>query len=389
MASGVGVVKMRILIHGLAVRRHGGTARHLFNFVPALGAYGAEHEYLLFVDDMVLLPDCLPKNVSVYRQTVRSAIGRALWDSYILPRLVRELDVDVVWNLVGFGAIKSPVPQIMFQRAPSYYCHHYWTAVNARARFVLRLRRWWQYQIMRQTAHIITPTAAMREMIRASHPDLPMERFSVVPHAYNSAALEGALTIELKQMIDDLPQMAVKLLYVGHILPYKDLPFTLDVFAAAQQRSSRPLVWFLTIGKEDWPEGYAAFVNQIQERGLTDTVKILGKLPGSTIGALYRACDIVLFPSLCESFGWPMLEANSLSKPLFIADTPLNRELAGPGGCYYPTGNRSEAIARLTNLVNSSSLWAERGQMGYKHFQATSLDWQQYVENCLEISAQV
>lgn len=378
---------MRILIHALAVRQYGGTARHLFNFIPALGAHGAEHQYLLYVDHAALLPT-LPTNVTVEQVSVRAALGRVAWDVQQLPRLVRQTRADAVWNLLGFGALDAGAPQIMFQRAPGYYCRYYLDAVQGRERREAKLRRWWQAVIMRRSAHIITPTAAMRDMIRHHHPDLPPTQFTVLPHAFNPAALAGEWPDALETRFAQLPENAVKLLYVGHILPYKDLLFMLDVVAAAAKQMERPLYWFLTIAREDWPDGYDAFVAKVRQLQLEEQVIFLGKVPGPVVGSLYKACDLLLFTSLCESFGWPLLEAISLSRPILAVDVPLNRELAGAGACYYAYGDHTGTVTQLCNLLQDRQAQTYLGQAGYAHFCQTHVSWEEYVTRCHAITQQ-
>jgi len=378
---------LQILIHALAVRQYGGTARHLFNFIPALGKYGADHRYLLYVDRDALLPP-LPANVQVQQIGVRSSLGRVHWDVQQLPQFVRQSKADAVWNLLGFGALDAGVPQIMFQRAPGYYCRYYLAAVQGRELWEARLRRWWQAVIMRRSAHIITPTAAMRDMIRHHHPDLPTAQFTVLPHAFNPVALTGEWPDALRLRFAQLPEQAVKLLYVGHILPYKDLLFMLEVVAAAAKRLDRPLYWFLTIAREDWPAGYDAFVAKVHELHLEEQVILLGKVSGPVVGALYKACDLLLFTSLCESFGWPLLEATSLSRPILAVDLPLNRELAGAGACYYTYGDHADAIQKLHRLLQEPQAQAQLGVAGYAHFSQTHVNWADYVTRCHQITEQ-
>lgn len=377
---------MKILIHALAVRQHGGTARHLLSFVPALGRYGTQDEYSLYVDRDARLPSSIPANITVHRVYVRSSLGRVNWDTFHLPQIAQQMQADAIWNLVGFGAFKSPVPQIMFQRAPGYYCRYYLENVSVKTRLASFLRREWQAAIMRRSSQMVTPTAAMRDMIRHCHPDIPEDRFTVLHHAYESSVLQGDLPNHLVDRINSLPENAVKLLYIGHILPYKDLEWLMDVFAETRKHLQTPLYWFLTIAEQDWPEGYQRFMQKRQVLGLEDTVVILGKLPGEYIGPLYRNCDLVLFPSLCESFGWPMLEATSLSKPLLAVDRPLNRELTGKGALYYKVGDTRDAVEKLIKLVVDIKLRSQLGAAGFEHFQMTHVTWAKYIETCRSVT---
>lgn len=379
---------LHILIHALAVRQHGGTARHLFNFLPALGEYSPENYYTLYVDEDALLPQ-IPPNITVHRVSVRSSWRRVIWDTTKLPAIAKQKNVDAIWNLLGFGMLDTSIPQIMFQRVPGYYCHHYLNAIGRRTRWESILRRWWQACVMRRSMHIIPPTAAMREMIRYHHPDLPQEKFTVLHHAFTPTALDGELPDKWQIHLGRLPDDAVKLLYVGHILPYKDLEFMLEVFALAQQRSTSPLYWYLTIASEDWPEGYARFVEKRKELGLEEKVILLGKLPGEIVGAWYQACDIVTFTSLCESFGWPLVEATGLAKPMLAVDVPLNRELAGAGAKFYNKGDREGAVSMLLSLAEDRDERQRVGKLGREHFEKTHVNWEQYITCCQAVTTRV
>jgi len=173
-------------------------------------------------------------------------------------------------------------------------------------------------------------------------------------------------------------------LYVGHILPYKELDVLLEAFQLVTQSIHRPVRLVLTIAREDWPKGYDAFVRQVKTRGLERKVKILGKIPQLAIGHLYRACDVVAFPSLCESFGWPLVEATSLGIPVLAADTPVNREMAGEGALYFAPRDVTSVAEQLQKLLEDEQLRAMVGAAGGAHFERTHLTWPEYVQRCLE-----
>jgi glycosyltransferase involved in cell wall biosynthesis len=52
--------------------------------------------------------------------------------------------------------------------------------------------------------------------------------------------------------------------------------------------------------------------------------------------SLYDGLDAFVFPSLCESFGFPLIEAMARGVPVVVARTPSNVEIAGAGALTFP-----------------------------------------------------
>ena len=60
--------------------------------------------------------------------------------------------------------------------------------------------------------------------------------------------------------------------------------------------------------------------------------------------ALYARSTALLFPSLQEGFGWPLIEAQACGCPVFTSDLEPMNEIGGPGACYLDPRN-PEAMA--------------------------------------------
>jgi len=65
--------------------------------------------------------------------------------------------------------------------------------------------------------------------------------------------------------------------------------------------------------------------------GIADIIENHGELSPREIDHLYRTLHVFVFPSLCESFGFPMVEAMAYGIPLLVADIDSNIEVAGSG----------------------------------------------------------
>ena len=54
-----------------------------------------------------------------------------------------------------------------------------------------------------------------------------------------------------------------------------------------------------------------------------------GFVPSRTLPLLYSGCDLMVYPSLFEGFGFPIIEALACGAPVICSDTSSMRELAG------------------------------------------------------------
>jgi glycosyltransferase involved in cell wall biosynthesis len=92
----------------------------------------------------------------------------------------------------------------------------------------------------------------------------------------------------------------------------------------------------------------------VQQHGLKDHVAFLGPVPQRQMGALYRMCDLVVCSSLCESFGFSLIEAMAHDVPIVAADIPISREICGDAALYYSPLDASAAAAAIFAALSES-----------------------------------
>ncbi|MBK9322821.1 MAG: glycosyltransferase [Bdellovibrionaceae bacterium] len=69
-----------------------------------------------------------------------------------------------------------------------------------------------------------------------------------------------------------------------------------------------------------------------------------GMIPHNQAMVLYKKAKAIIFPSICESFGLPLLEAKSLDIPILASELDYVRDLVDPIESFDP--NSSKSIAR-------------------------------------------
>jgi glycosyltransferase involved in cell wall biosynthesis len=123
---------------------------------------------------------------------------------------------------------------------------------------------------------------------------------------------------------------------------------------------------------------------ELAERvGISHAIVDLGAVTPEALANLYRACDVLLFPSLYEGFGWPPLEAMASGLPVVCTRAGSLGEVIGDAALTCePEDVRglADAVARvLTSEAVRDSL-AERGLERARLF-----DWKRTAARVLDV----
>jgi glycosyltransferase involved in cell wall biosynthesis len=113
-------------------------------------------------------------------------------------------------------------------------------------------------------------------------------------------------------------------LHVGQVGFYKNVAGCLRVVARLR-REGLPVTFVR--GGHRMTRQQLALAEQL---GVSEAVTELGPLSADQLADLYRACDVLLFPSLYEGFGWPPLEAMASGLPVVCSQAgSLGEVVAG------------------------------------------------------------
>lgn len=122
-----------------------------------------------------------------------------------------------------------------------------------------------------------------------------------------------------------LPEKYV--LYLGTNNPHKNLEGLIKAFAQIAENPCHSEVKLVIAGS--WDDRYPQSKRVAEELGVKDRVLFLGLVEEADLPALYRGATLFAFPSLCEGFGLPVLEAMACGTPVACSNIPSLSELVG------------------------------------------------------------
>lgn len=115
--------------------------------------------------------------------------------------------------------------------------------------------------------------------------------------------------------------------------------------------------------------GAEAFLRRIQAPDLEGAVDVVGGVGDAELCRLYRGATGLLFPSLEEGFGLPILEAMQVGTPVLTSDVSATAEVAGDAALLVDPTNTDSIAAGILRLGGSPDLREELSRRGLKRVQ--------------------
>jgi len=157
------------------------------------------------------------------------------------------------------------------------------------------------------------------------------------------------------------------LLFVGALEPRKNIPGLIEALKIIHKAGEKIV---LAIAGRDG-EASAIVREKIREENLGAYVKILGYIPDRAVRDLYRIATVFVFPSYCEGFGLPLVEAMSSGLPIAAASGGALPEVGTNAALYFDPNDAEEMAEKILFLLRSGEArkaLAETGRRRVKYF---------------------
>ena len=265
-------------------------------------------------------------------------LARLVWTQTALRAHLRRARAEALLNLMVEGVLASPVPQVtvIHDVLPLHYPAEY-----PRQQYYFRH---YVPRVLAASRRVIVSSASTRRDIEHFYPRVSVERLRVVAPGYDARRFVPAPPASSAR-----PPYA---LYVGNVMPHKNLVRAVEAFAATRARAEARLV----IRGWGRPHNVAALREAIARFGVERHVDWTPYAAGDELADLYRGARMVLLPSLYEGFGMTALEAMACGTPVLTSCTSSMPEVVGDAALLVdPLDARAIADA-MTRLFTDDAL---------------------------------
>ncbi|RCJ39280.1 mannosyltransferase [Nostoc punctiforme NIES-2108] len=291
----------------------------------------------------------VPSNLTPDHGT-KGHFNRLLWTQFQLPQIYKNLKSSLLF---------SPLPE-----APLYTdCRFVVTSFDmiplrfAKGLSPLRAyHRYYTPQVFKQAQHIICISQTTAKDITDFY-EIPASKITAIPLAHDRTHF---LPLNLPT--------SNYFLYIGRQDPYKNIQRLISAFAALPNCKDYEL-WL--VGPID--SRYTPTLKvQVAELGVINQVKFLDYVPYSELPKIINQAIALVFPSLWEGFGLPVLEAMACGTPVITSNLSSLPEVAGDAAILIDPYNTGEITEAMQAVATNSELRSRLSSQGITHSQQFS-----------------
>jgi glycosyltransferase involved in cell wall biosynthesis len=269
-----------------------------------------------------------------------------------LPRLAAAARCDVVHSLASTAPVRGP-----FRRVTTIHDLNYKLVPESHFGLLGLGMRVLVPVAARRSQRVIVDAASTRaDLIR--HLGVAADKIDVAPLGVvveaDSPATPAA-ELRAKLELDERPLV----LSLSAKRPHKNLPRLLRALAAMEAAERPSLV------VPGYPTPHESELRRLSESlGIRDLVHLPHWLPAADLEGLYALADAVVFPSLYEGFGLPVLEAMARGVPVACSNRSSLPEVAGDAALLFDPEDVQAIRVAIERLLRDHELASRLREAG-------------------------
>lgn len=300
--------------------RNAGVGQYILRLLEHLQP-GSGEQFFVFVPshlDRAALPERAGIRYVASALPTRRPEVRALWEQTLLPAHLARLRVDVVHSPVNVLPAARLRGHVVTVHDLSFvtYPEGFPPAKRLYQRWLTRLSA-------RRASRVLTDSESTRRDLIAHFGAPPARVETVYPGV--TEAYRRPPDAQVRAVRQRAGLSRPYYLHVGTLQPRKNLPRLVEAFAAAKRRGRLPHALVLAGGK-GWM--YEELLRRVRELGLHDDVMFPGYVDVADLPAWYAGAEALVYPSLYEGFGFPVVEAMACGTPVVCSNVSSMPELA-------------------------------------------------------------
>jgi glycosyltransferase involved in cell wall biosynthesis len=356
-----------------------GIGRYLRALLEELGRLdgaGSHIELLVARSDRDSFPGA--HNERVCRDFISKPLASLLWHGTALPAISHREDYDVLFLPAANRRLVPWTP------CPSIGTVHDFAALHVAGKYD-PARHFYIRQILPALVRRLTGVIAVSESGKADileHTGVDEGRVFVIPNGVDLDKFCPQDPEESRSRVRrELGVSHPYLLYVSRLEhPGKNHVRLIQAFAHLKR--DRAIPHQLVLAGPDWTRADAVH-EAVALSGVANDIRTPGYVAGDLLPSLYAAADLLVFPSLYEGFGLPILEAMACGTPVACSNISSMPEIGGEAAAYFDPIDIESMSEAIWRHLDDSQLRERRRILGLER--SRRFTWKRCAERTMSV----
>lgn len=348
-----------------------GVGVYLVNLITELSNVDDGNCYYIFIQSDDIDSFYLNKSnfyfITIDSDKYRKVLLRLLWEQFILPKKLKQYDIDVLHSPHYTTPFFSRVSKVITFHDMTFYILPKVHTFFKRLLFKTYMKI--SSKIGDKILTVSKSTAKDVQKILNVNPDKICVTYNANKDIYRP--------INDKEKIKDIcHKYEIRndyILFVGTLEPRKNIKTLIKSFSKLIKEINTDIK-LVIVGKKGWM--YKEIFELVKKLGIEKEVIFTGFADLDDLPYLYNGAEMFVYPSVYEGFGIPVLEAISCGVPTITSNVSSMPEVIGEAGITVNPTNITELKNSMKKIINNDNLKENLKNLGIE--QSKKFTW----ENC-------
>lgn len=349
-----------------AFQNHRGLGNYSRNLIDGLLNYFPENDYFLYGQkpssgDLLKWTNSLPAQINISEIPYKSKLYAALWRSYFIHNEIEKHQLNI------YHGLSHEIPLVKRQAKTKYVVTvHDLLFLRYKQNFSWADRRIYLSKIKYscKNADLVIAVSEQTKSDLINFLAIAEEKIVVAYQSCSSMyysevdSYAKSIVRQKYQLPDDF------LLFVGALVKHKNIERIIEAVAMLPNEFKLPLI---IVGRTN--KYKKSLLQTIEKFNVSDKVQFLDYVDIEDMPAIYQQAKILVWPSLFEGFGIPIVEALFSKLPVITSNVGCFAEVGGEGSVYVDPNNSEEISKAIYQILNNRGLSAKMQQVGVEYAQ--------------------
>ena len=331
---------------------HGGSHGHLNGIIDNLDSFNEKLEILLFLNpnnlsrlDKKILDKCSIKLIKI------SSLGnffRVFWCQFILPFIAKFY--NVLFCPGNFSPIiKTTKIKSQWIATIGPFCKDMYDGNGLIKRLNFFINKW-LILLSAQTSNVVIHQAEYsKKLFEKKYNFLPSRQY-LIACGKDDFYRPDLSNIQSSNILSKIS--SDDLLYVSHLFPYKNILRLINSFENYKSTNRCSSKLFI-VGKIMDHKYYNLLKKTIVNKNIEDQIIFAGMANKNELKFAYSKCKLFIFPSLCESSGYTLIEAMSCGAAILASDSTAIPFTCSTAAEYFDGHDEGQISSKLEMILSN------------------------------------